>query len=526
MHLRREEIESFHATDYDIDTRTGIVLLRYAFSGGAAVGGVFEERIDLGGSLLLDPEQEASFEHLVRLLHAVTGTSYYKAAAPPIVSVDSGPLTPLEVQFVDHVYDKGLREFAYKNGLPVPTGVEVRARIEEVSAPDTGGPPPGIAIPIGGGKDSIVVIESLRDLDAVGRRGQPGACRAPGCAGCRPGARRGQKDHRPCALRAERRRRSERARSDDRDHLAHDGGGRLRARLLHHGHGARGLGRRADPARRTCRGKPSMEQVERVRDRAPRRCSGAWRRGSGTDLLCVSCPSSRYRAALPNLPRYHRVFRSCNRAFALAGATDGWCNRCPKCRFVYLMLATALDREQMAGIFGRDLLGEPEQVDGFRDLLEIARKPFECVGTRRESIEALSELKESPVWAGSVVLEELGRELELELERERGCITGRRRCQVLREAVARAGPGDGEGCSGVHCGIDSLERTARCGRSDAQPRQVGLICAGARDQRSEGPARRSLGHRPRRAGDRAARARAGCVCDDRAGPAGKRRLPG
>ena len=71
------------------------------------------------------------------------------------------------------------------------------------------------------------------------------------------------------------------------------------------------------------------------------------------------------------------------------------------------MLSTALDRKEMVGIFGSDLLGDPEQVDGFRDLLEIDRKPFECVGTRDESIEALSELAARSEWAASAVVKAL-----------------------------------------------------------------------------------------------------------------------
>ena len=118
------------------------MLLRYAFSGldrtGPGAGDLveFEERIDLGGPVHLDREQERPFEHLVRLLHAVAGTSYYKAAAPGIVSIESGSLTPDELVFVHDVYDKGLREFAYKNGLPIPMQVEVRAL----------GGPPGTAL--------------------------------------------------------------------------------------------------------------------------------------------------------------------------------------------------------------------------------------------------------------------------------------------------------------------------------------------------------------------------------------------
>jgi hypothetical protein len=71
------------------------------------------------------------------------------------------------------------------------------------------------------------------------------------------------------------------------------------------------------------------------------------------------------------------------------------------------MLATALGREEMVTVFGSDLLGDPGQIDGFRDLFDVDRKPFECVGTREESIEALSELAASSSWAGSVVVQAL-----------------------------------------------------------------------------------------------------------------------
>jgi hypothetical protein len=107
------------------------------------------------------------------------------------------------------------------------------------------------------------------------------------------------------------------------------------------------------------------------------------------------------------LSQYHRIFRSCNRAFSLSGAVDGWCNDCPKCRFVYLTLATSMGREELIGIFGTDLLGSADQVDGFRDLFDTERKPFECVGTRSESIAAFEELFRSPVWARSVVVEQM-----------------------------------------------------------------------------------------------------------------------
>src|ERR1700722_11698042 len=127
MRFRREEINSFHATDFDVDPETGTLLLRYALEGESGSKTVlFEERVELGGKLSLNPSQEIAFERLVRLIHAAAGTSYYKAAAPRIVSIDSGPLTASERRFIGDLYDKGLREFAFTNGLPVPLDVELR----------------------------------------------------------------------------------------------------------------------------------------------------------------------------------------------------------------------------------------------------------------------------------------------------------------------------------------------------------------------------------------------------------------
>ncbi len=92
------------------------------------------------------------------------------------------------------------------------------------------------------------------------------------------------------------------------------------------------------------------------------------------------------------LTRYHGLFSSCNRNFRILGAKPSarWCGECPKCRFVFLALAPFMSKPALLAIFGRNLLDEPEQIDGFDALLEFhATKPFECVGEGRESRAAL-----------------------------------------------------------------------------------------------------------------------------------------
>ena len=75
---------------------------------------------------------------------------------------------------------------------------------------------------------------------------------------------------------------------------------------------------------------------------------------------------------------YYKVFKSCN-----AGSkTDSWCGHCPKCLFTWLALSPFISRGELADIFGKDLLKDNnlrpvlDQLDGSTEV-----KPFECVGT-------------------------------------------------------------------------------------------------------------------------------------------------
>lgn len=84
--------------------------------------------------------------------------------------------------------------------------------------------------------------------------------------------------------------------------------------------------------------------------------------------------------------QYHKVFRSCN-----AGSKQGiWCCNCPKCLFVYIILSPFLSEEALGDIFGEKLLDKESLDKDFRELIGIdENKPFECVGTRREVASAM-----------------------------------------------------------------------------------------------------------------------------------------
>jgi hypothetical protein len=85
-------------------------------------------------------------------------------------------------------------------------------------------------------------------------------------------------------------------------------------------------------------------------------------------------------------PAYFPLFRSCNRGMK----TNAWCGQCSKCLFVFTVLYPFVEREQMLAIFGADLFAWEGAADGLRALLGLDReKPFECVGTREETLAAI-----------------------------------------------------------------------------------------------------------------------------------------
>ena len=93
---------------------------------------------------------------------------------------------------------------------------------------------------------------------------------------------------------------------------------------------------------------------------------------------------------------YHSVFRSCN----VGSKTDSWCGHCPKCLFTWIILSPFLSHEKLVAIFGKDLMAD----ESLRPILEelngtAAVKPFECVGTVEE---VRACLKASGISTGSM----------------------------------------------------------------------------------------------------------------------------
>jgi hypothetical protein len=95
-------------------------------------------------------------------------------------------------------------------------------------------------------------------------------------------------------------------------------------------------------------------------------------------------------------PQYLRAFTSCNTYFWLTRIeqrllrTNYWCNRCPKCVFLFASFSAFLPKKEMITIFGANLYTKKRLLPLFRSILGIEGfKPLDCVGEPEEMILAM-----------------------------------------------------------------------------------------------------------------------------------------
>ena len=87
-------------------------------------------------------------------------------------------------------------------------------------------------------------------------------------------------------------------------------------------------------------------------------------------------------------PRYHSLFKSCNRN----QQQETWCCQCAKCLFVFTVLYPFLEEKQLIGPIFPTHLFENASLNPLALALlgKDAHKPFECVGTYDETLTAFA----------------------------------------------------------------------------------------------------------------------------------------
>jgi len=417
--FQRDAVQAFRFVGCAFDADTGVAKLRYAFDQGPEL---VETVTFPGAPFALSPERAAAVQRALRLLHLMAGVSYYKAGVPQTILVEGEPLDADTADWLEQVYLNGLGEFAYRNGLDLHGRIKFprAAANDEAPAPALGLRAHAL-VAIGGGKDSLVSIESLRALGVEQTVTWVGGSQLIAVCAARTGLASLQIGRALAPELFELNRQG--AWNGHIPVTAVNSSILLMAALLH-----------------------DMDQVVFSNERSAsygsiipgtgevnHQWSKGWafetaladyvQRHLAADLKYYSLlrPLSELAVArqFARTDHYDAHFSSCNRNFHILGErpVNRWCGMCPKCHFVYLALAPFMPKTRLVKIFGRNLLDDAGQVGGFDALLEFQdHKPFECVGEGRESRAAMASLGERPEWKEDVLVARFNREIRPQLD--------------------------------------------------------------------------------------------------------------
>lgn len=415
----RDAVGVFRFVRCRFSADTGVAELAYAFDHGPEL---VETVTVPGAPFTLEPARAAAVERALRLLHLVAGVSYYKAAVPGEIRIDSYTIDAATAALLEQVYLNGLGEFAYRNGL------DLRGRIRfpfDPALATAAAPALGLGeralVAIGGGKDSLVSIEALRAMgveQAVTWIGNSQLIRT-------------------CA---------------ERTGLATLNIGRALAPQLfeinrqgaYNGHIPvtavnsailvlaallTGAGQVVFSNERSASYGSLIPGAGEVNHQWSK--GWAFERMFGEQVERAVAADLRYYSLLRPLSElavarqfakshhYDEHFSSCNRNFHILGEKPAqrWCGLCPKCHFVFLALAPFMSKARLVRIFGRNLLDEDAQAAGFDALLEYQdHKPFECVGEGRESRAAMAALAARADWREDALVARFAREILPQLD--------------------------------------------------------------------------------------------------------------
>lgn len=379
----------------------GVAELVYAFDAGPEL----VERIRFPDAPALPPQRQAAFAAALHMLHLVAGVSYYKAGLPPCIEVATGALDASTADLLDALYVNGLAEFAYRNRVDVRDRIafprDASLRLDVAAALEL---PRRALVPIGGGKDSLVVVEALKSCGVEATAVWVGASPLIAAVAARTGLPMLNIGRELSSVLFDYNRMG--AWNGHIPVTAINSAILVCAAILY-GFDAIAFANERSASAATLEYAGQQVNHQWSKGWAFERMFADWLRthvAAGLDYFSLLRPFSEVavtRAFAKFGAAYFDVFSSCNRNFRILGPkpADRWCGQCPKCHFVFLALAPFLPKPRLLQVFGRNLLDDETLAPGFDALIEYRdHKPFECVGEASEARAAFAALAVRPEW--------------------------------------------------------------------------------------------------------------------------------
>jgi len=400
----------------------GVAELVYAFDDGPEL----IERIRFPEPPSLGA-RTAAFDAALRMLHLIAGVSYYKAGLPPRIEVETGPLDGTTADLLDALYLHGLGEFAYRNGVDL-RGKIVFPRsgahtIPTPALPLKGrGNPSRALVPIGGGKDSLVVAEALKAIHVDATAVWVGASPLIAAVAARTGLPMLNigRELSPVLF--------------DYNRMGAWNGhipvtainsAILACAAVLYGFDAIAFANERSASAATLEYAGGQVNHQWSKGWSFEQAFATWLHthvAGDLDYFSLLRSFSELavtRAFARSGAAYFDAFSSCNRNFRIMGPkpADRWCGQCPKCHFVFLALAPSLPKPRLLQIFGGNLLDDESQAAGFDALIEYHNhKPFECVGEGAEARAAFAALSARPEWSEDALVARFRQEIAPQLD--------------------------------------------------------------------------------------------------------------
>lgn len=402
----------FKSATYDEASKT--ILLGYAYLDGPE----FTEKIHFPEAKdSLTDEEHHALDLAMRQLHLAAGISYYKAYCPRDIRVENHRMTKEEADFFFKFYRHGLGEFSVENNIDL-SGV---IRFPVTSNHHLGGSglelPSSSVVPIGGGKDSVVSLDVIKTANKPHRMiavnaGRP-ILEVMDAAG-------GDAIHIKRTLDAKLFELNDKGAMNGHVPITGILSFVMACGAILYGY---------DSVVMSNEGSASEGNMEFAGIEVNHQYSKSleFELDFQEYIRLTALKNFKYfsllrplnetgiAALFSRLTHYFDTFKSCNRNFHINEGERryGWCCDCPKCRFVFLALSPFITRDQLINIFGKNMLDDLNQEDGFRELCGLkGHKPFECVG-EIEECQIIMKALTTTEWANDALVIKLAAELDI-----------------------------------------------------------------------------------------------------------------
>ena len=167
FNIYKDKYPVFKFNGYEIMQDDEKITLAYKFEIDGLVKFTPNIKIMRSGMPMKDISKDESFKAIAFNIGLIELISYWKSTCSPNIIIECGSISEGQVEWFKKLYYYGLGEFFYTNSIN--TSMQEFVKISSTNNEKhrfscVGNKLDGVLIPIGGGKDSCVTMELLKDV--------------------------------------------------------------------------------------------------------------------------------------------------------------------------------------------------------------------------------------------------------------------------------------------------------------------------------------------------------------------------